>query len=160
MIMADILFWIAVAIGLMATFVAHWLAAQALLPRVVARSAEAYARRPVAVSVIGTLIGLPLGAIMLGLVDKLPHPLAKMLVIGVLAGLLIIAFIGSAGLARRVGLGLSTAADAERPAVPVLRGGVVLAVVFLAPVLGWFVLLPLTLFSGIGAWLLGRKLDV
>jgi cbb3-type cytochrome oxidase subunit 1 len=37
MIMADILFWIAIAIGVLATLIAHWLAAQALLPNTVAR---------------------------------------------------------------------------------------------------------------------------
>jgi len=33
----------------------------------------------------------------------------------------------------------------------VLRGGVVLSFAFLLPVIGWFVLLPWTLVSGVGA---------
>ncbi len=158
MIMADIIFWIAVALGLLATFVAHWLAAQALVPQTVARSAEAYARRPLASCLLGTLIGLPTVLILLTLLDKLPHPLAKAVVVLALAVLLILAFLGSAGLARRVGAGLADPLEEDSPARGVLRGGIVLGLVFLAPVLGWFVLLPLTLLSGLGAWLLGRRL--
>ena len=160
MIMADIIFWIAIGLGLLATFVAHWLAAQALVPQTVARSAEAYAQRPVACCVIGTLIGLPTTVILIALLDKLPHPLLKIGVIGLLAILLILAFLGSAGLARRVGLGLPSPADLDRPAQPVLRGGIILGLVFIAPILGWFVLMPLTFLSGLGAWLLGRKLTL
>ena len=158
MIMADIFFWIAVALGMLATIVAHWLAAQALAPGLVARSAEAYARRPVASCVLGVLLGLPLIVILLGALNALPHPALKLLVIAVLAVILIVAFLGSAGLARRVGLGLPSPADEGRPGRPVLRGGIVLGLTFLAPVLGWFVLLPLVLLSGLGAWLIGRKI--
>ena len=157
MIMADIFFWIAVALGMLATIVAHWLAAQALAPGLVARSAEAYARRPVASCVIGVLVGLPLILILLGAMEKLPSAL-KLAAIAALAVILVLAFLGSAGLARRVGLGLPSPADEGRPGRPVLRGGIVLGLTFLAPVLGWFVLLPLVLLSGLGAWLIGRKI--
>lgn len=160
MIMADILFWIAIAIGLLLTFVAHWLAAQALAPALVNRCAEAYGQRPWACCLIGTLVGLPSAVILLTLVDKLPHPALKILGVGLLAVLLILAFIGSAGLARRIGLGLvpsAPAAGEEHVGRTTLRGGTVLALTFLAPVLGWFVLMPLAFLSGLGAWLIGRK---
>lgn len=160
MIMADILFWIAIALGLMATFIAHWLAAQALAPRVVARSAEAYARRPWASCVIGVLVGFPLVAILLGVLEKLPHPLLKVIVIAILAVILVISFLGSAGLAKRIGAGLPSPLDADRPGRPVLRGGVVLGLIFISPVLGWFVLMPLVFLSGLGAWLIGRKIEL
>ncbi len=160
MIMADIFFWIAITLGLLATFIAHWLAAQALLPQAVARSAEAYARRPVACCLYGVLIGLPTVLILIGALDKLPHPVLKVLAVLLLAVILVIAFLGSAGLAKRIGLGLPSPADAERPARPVLRGGVVLGLVFISPVLGWFVLMPMAFLSGLGAWLIGRKIEL
>ena len=156
MIMADILFWIAIAIGLLLTFVAHWLAAQALAPALVGRCAEVYGQRPWACCLIGTLVGLPLTTILLTLINVLPHPALKILGIGLLAVLLILAFIGSAGLARRIGLGL--AAGEEPAGRTTLRGGTVLALTFLAPILGWFVLMPLAFLSGLGAWLIGRRL--
>lgn len=158
MIMADIFFWIAIALGLLATFIAHWLAAQALAPQVVARSAEAYARRPWASCLIGVLVGLPTVVILIALLDKLPHPGLKVAVVLILAVILVLSFLGSAGLAKRIGLGLPSPADVDRPARPVLRGGIVLSLVFISPVLGWFVLMPLAFLSGLGAWLIGRKI--
>ncbi len=160
MIMADILFWIAIAIGVLATFIAHWLAAQALLPTTVARCSEAYCRRPLACCVIGVCVTLPVVLMVVGAVDKIPFPLAKALLVGLLGVPLIIALIGSAGLARRIGMGLPAPTDAERPWLPVLRGGVVMGLCFIAPILGWFILLPLALLSGVGAWLLGRRIEI
>lgn len=160
MIMADILFWIAITIGLLATFIAHWLAAQALLPKTVARCSEAYARRPVACCLLGVCITLPIILLLLGLLNGVPFPLVKVLVVGLLCVPLILALIGSAGLARRIGMGLPSPADEARPWLPVLRGGGVMGLCFMAPILGWFVLLPLALLSGVGAWLIGRKIEV
>lgn len=160
MIMADILFWIAIGLGLIATYLAHWLAAAALMPQAVARSAEAYARRPIACCVYGSLITVPTVIVLMIALDKLPNPALKILCVVALSAILVVAFIGSAGLARRIGLGLPSPADDERPWLPTLRGGVVLGFVFIAPVLGWFVLMPLAFASGFGAWLLGRKIEV
>ena len=160
MIMADILFWIAIAIGVLATFIAHWLAAQALMPATVARCSEAYRRRPLACCVIGVFVTVPLVLILLGAVNQIPFPLIKALLVGVLCVPLIIALIGSAGLAQRIGMGLPAPTDLERPWLPVLRGGVVMGLCFIAPILGWFILLPLALLSGVGAWLLGRRIEI
>ena len=65
---------------------------------------------------------------------------------------LLLAFLGSAGLALRIGEGLTDAADEGVAKFwrPVLRGGLVLAPTFLVPFFGWFVLLPWVLVSGVG----------
>jgi len=160
MIMADILFWIAIAIGVLANLIAHWLAAQALLPNTVARCSEAYARRPIACCLIGVFVALPLVLILLGALDKIPFPLAKVVLIGVLCVPVLIALIGSAGLARRIGLGLPAPTDIDRPWLPVARGGLVMGLCFIAPILGWFIMLPLALLSGVGAWLIGRRISI
>lgn len=160
MIMADILFWIAIAIGVLVTLIAHWLAAYALLPNTVARCSQAYVTRPIACCIIGVFVALPLILILLGALDKIPFPLVKALLIGVLCVPLLIALIGSAGLARRIGLGLPAPTDAERPWLPVARGGLVMGLCFIAPILGWFIMLPLALLSGVGAWLIGRRIEL
>jgi hypothetical protein len=59
--------------------------------------------------------------------------------------------VGSAGLCDRIGAGLPGDADARLPWRRVLRGGIVLSFAFVLPVIGWFVLLPWTLVSGVGA---------
>ena len=160
MIMADILFWIAIAIGVLATLIAHWLVAQALVPKTVERCSEAYARRPIACCLLGVFIALPLILILLGAIDKIPFPLAKALLVGLVCVPLVIALIGSAGLARRIGLGLPAPADDDRPWLPVARGGLIMGLCFIAPILGWFIMLPLTLLSGVGAWLIGRRIQM
>jgi hypothetical protein len=66
---------------------------------------------------------------------------------------LLIALVGSCGLALRVGRNLSTSGDTWHQ---VLRGGVMLALVFITPLLGWLFVLPVGLASGFGAVLLAR----
>jgi hypothetical protein len=41
--------------------------------------------------------------------------------------------------------------DLDQPWRRVLRGGAVLALLFVVPLLGWFAVFPLTLASGLGA---------
>ena len=57
----------------------------------------------------------------------------------------------------RIGRNLCAGADTWQQA---LRGGVMLALVFITPLLGWFVVLPLGLASGFGAFLLVAALEV
>ncbi|MCC6143719.1 MAG: hypothetical protein IT368_07920, partial [Candidatus Hydrogenedentes bacterium] len=64
---------------------------------------------------------------------------------------------GSTGLVRLIGLRLPSTHDTTAPWRRVLRGGTVLSLTFLLPGLGWFLVLPATLVSGIGALLLARE---
>lgn len=63
---------------------------------------------------------------------------------------LLLALAGSSGLALSIGAGLSAPDDTRRPWGRVLRGGSVLAGTFLLPFLGWFIVLPWVLASGLG----------
>ena len=56
-----------------------------------------------------------------------------------------------------VGRGLLHADDTRSPWRRSLRGGVVLALTFLLPVIGWFVILPWVLLSGCGATILAMR---
>jgi hypothetical protein len=73
----------------------------------------------------------------------------------VVAGLaaLLIGFVGSAGLALRIGRNLCPTADTWQQA---LRGGVMLALVLITPLLGSLFLLHVALASGFGAFLLAK----
>ena len=53
--------------------------------------------------------------------------------------------------AFRIGERLASPADAARPWKATLRGGIVLELSYLLPVLGWFVILPLSIIIGCGA---------
>lgn len=157
MILADILQWFLLILGAFLTLNAHWLGAHALCPALVARARQRYERAPVRATLVGLAIAIPTLALAIGVGQAVPNPAVKALCVGLglIAGLL--ALVGSAGLVERIGRGLPGARDSEQPWRAHLRGGTVLGLAFLMPFLGWFVLLPWTLVSGLGAWALAGR---
>jgi hypothetical protein len=130
----------------------HWVAAAGMFPRATQAFAAQYDRRPLRAVLLGVFTYGPLILLLLQSA-KIPNGFVRIIVI--LAGFvaLLVALIGSAGLALRIGRNLSAEADPWRQ---VLRGGVMLALVFITPLLGWFFLLHVGLASGFGAFLLAR----
>jgi len=156
MIFADILFWFLMVAGAYLALNAYWLAAVALFRPAVERAHETFVTRPIAATLAGLLGLIP--AVFLFLVFvRAVHPGVKLLTGALMMVPLILALIGSAGLADRIGAGLSAPVDAAQPWRRVLRGGAVLALLFVVPLLGWFAVFPLTLASGLGAMLLPRR---
>jgi hypothetical protein len=84
-------------------------------------------------------------------IGKVAHPLAKMVGVAVISVPLLYGLVGSAGLALRIGASMNSSLDATQPWRRVLRGSVVLSLTFLLPVVGWFIVMPWTLVSGLGA---------
>jgi hypothetical protein len=151
MIMADVLTWFLIILGILLVLNAQWLAAFALFPTLVEGSRERYGRRPVAATLLGLAILVPsllIGAILINVVR---HPAVAVVVIGLWMIPALLALLGSSGLALRVGSGLQRDRDGDSSGGVVMRGGGVLALTFLTPFLGWFVLLPWALISGLGA---------
>ncbi len=157
MIMADILLWTLLILGVYAVLVAHWIGAYALFPAFVERSRATYGARPVASTLLGLVVVVPALGLGIALAKALPHPLVQVPVTGALLVLGLVCLIGSAGLALRIGSGMSSPLDAAQPWRRALRGGLVLGLAFAMPFLGWFVILPWTLVSGLGAFLLARR---
>ena len=156
MIMADVLTYFLLISGALLVFIAHWLGAYALFPGLVEGCRGSYGRRPVAATLLGLAVLVPALAAGLAL-THVGHPLLNLAVLLALTAPLLLALLGSAGLALRVGAGLAAPGDAGQPWRRVLRGGAVLALIFLLPLIGWFVLLPWTLVSGLGAALLALR---
>ena len=156
MIFADILFWFLMVAGAHLGLNAYWLAAVALFRPAVERARLTHATRPVAATLAGLLALLPV-ALVFAVFAKAAHPGVKLLTGALLMIPLVLALIGSAGLADKIGAGLAAPVDAAQPWRRVLRGGAVLALLFVVPVLGWFAVFPLTLASGLGALLLPRR---
>ncbi len=150
--MADVLKWVLGIAALLAVFVSYWLTVVALFPMVVAR-AQAQYHRPFKLIGLGlvTIIPLLIGAILL---FKLKNPVFQLSGSVLLGGIVAIGLLGSSGLAQRIGHGLPSPLDEAQPWRRVYRGGSVLALVFLLPFVGWFVILPVTLITGFGAALL------
>jgi hypothetical protein len=150
---SDLLFWFLLISGTYVALVAYWLTAVALFGPAVERARLTYASRPVASTVLGLALLLP--PLLVG--KTAPGPL-KLLLAVVLGVLVLLALIGSAGLADKIGAGLPMPGDAAQPWRRVLRGGAVLGLLFVIPGLGWFGVLPLTLASGLGTFVLSRWL--
>ncbi len=157
MILADVLKYVFLVLGALVVVVSYWLATTALFPGAVERSRLAYGTRPVRLTMLGALATVPLLVLGAALLNGAPNAALKILG-GVLAALpIVLGLAGSAGLSERVGRGLVHADDARTPWRRSLRGGVVLALTFLLPVVGWFVVFPWVLLSGCGAVLVAMR---
>ena len=149
--------------GIVLTFVAihaaaflillgHWVAAAGMFPKSTRAVAGIYEQRPIRALLVGIFTYGPI-MLLFTANNKIPNGPLRFLVVAAGFATLLIAMIGSAGLALRIGRNLCAGGDLWQQA---LRGGVMLALVFITPVLGWFVVLPLGLASGFGAVLLAR----
>lgn len=156
MIMADVLKITLIILGLHLCFICYWLAAAALFPAAVTRACERYGSSPVRITVSGLLVAILVGGFALVL-GNAPHPLAKAISVFI-GGVLVLGGLGgSAGLAVRIGAGLASSPGEALSWPWLLRGCVILSLTFLFPVLGWFVVLPWVLVSGLGAAVLGLR---
>jgi hypothetical protein len=130
----------------------HWVAAAGMFPQATNAFAAEYDRRPLRAVLVGVFTYGPLFLLLLQSA-KIPSVGVRIFIVATGFAALLIAFIGSAGLALRIGRNLCMEADPWRQ---VLRGGVMLALVFITPLLGSFFLLHIGLASGFGAFLLAR----
>lgn len=151
MIMADVLMWFLIVAGAYLAFVSYWLASAALFSGFVEECSKRYARpwRPAG---LGLAVVLPAVVLGVAAANHAPHEIVGAVLKGALLSLILPALVGSAGLALRIGTGLS---GAEAPLVRrALRGAAILPPMFLPPFLGWFIVLPFVLVSGFGVTLL------
>jgi len=153
-ILADVTAVIASLIGLLVAVPALFLAVRAALPRLTGQTTARFARTPWLTLPVGVLLQLPLLVPALILMNVGPGPVRA---IGVLwlAVWMLVGLIGVAGLATHLGQRLSGPADATRPWLATLKGGVVLVLISGLPILGWFLLLPAIAAAGTGAVGLG-----
>jgi hypothetical protein len=149
--------------GIVLTFVAvhaaaflillgYWAASAGMFPQATRAFADVYDRRPVRAALVGILT---YGFIFVVFLQnaKIHNGVLRGGVFIVTFVTLLIALIGSAGLALRIGRNLGSSAEPWRQ---VMRGSVVLALVFITPLLGSLFLLHIGLASGFGAFLLAR----
>jgi hypothetical protein len=155
MLMADTMAIFFVFLGLMLAFPGLWLLCRGLWPKAV-EGAAARCRHGLTRSFV---VGLPITAGMVVLAAALSNtlgPVGKIAAGAVVCVYLVMAHAGVAGLATCIGERLASPADAERPWRATLRGGIVLELSYLLPILGWFLILPASIIIGCGAATLGR----
>ncbi|MDX2032107.1 MAG: hypothetical protein SF339_15645 [Blastocatellia bacterium] len=149
MLMADTMAIFFVILGFLLAFPGLWLLCRGLWPRVVADSRDVCERglfRPF-------LIGLPAAmgvTFVAALLGNLATP-GKIAATTWVCFFLVVANCGVAGLATLIGARLAAPIDAAQAWRATLRGGIVLELSYLLPILGWFGLLPISLAIGLGA---------
>jgi hypothetical protein len=154
--MADVLKIVFIIAGFFIAFVGYWLLGAGLLPAVTERCAEQYLQRPVRITLLGLVTFGPLFALGSAVANAANAGL-KIVGVALLLGLLLIALFGSAGLALRIGIGLHSANDEREPWRRVWRGGLVLSLSFILPLIGTFLLMPWAFVSGFGAFILSLR---
>jgi len=150
MIVADILMWFLLIAGTYIVINAYWLTTQGLFPEFVDRSRERIRRSPLKAFFLGMAGSVP--AVILGIaMFRAPNPVFKFVGATVLLLVILTVLMGSAGVAALVGAGLGGADDERTCWKRTWRGGLVLGLTFILPLIGWLLILPGTLAIGIGA---------
>lgn len=158
---ANVLLWVFLTLAFYLVFLSHWLVASSLFPNYVANCQNQY-RRPVTTTLVGLLFTVIPIAVGIGIANAAP-PFLKWIGVLIATAPILAGLLGTAGLASRVGCGMPAPVDEAQPWRRVLRGGTVLALTFLLPVIGQLVVIPLVLASGVGAsmlsWLSRKTAD-
>ncbi len=150
MLLSDVIMWFLFVVAVLLAFQGLWLLSRSLYTVDVEEIASYLENGRVKPFFIGLPIAVAVffGVAICG---------GKHVTFGDLAAIAILALffyyanIGVAGLATMVGRKLPSAADRDRPWSGTIRGGVVLELAFLFPLLGWFFVLPISLIVGAGA---------
>jgi hypothetical protein len=156
MIMADVFRVLFLILGTMITIVGYWLFFEAVAPRTVERSRQLYDGRVWRLLFVGLLIAIPGLIVSIALLNAGAAPV-KFIGFTLLFSLILIGLLGSTGMAKHIGTRLESTADRAQPWRSVLRGGTILTITFVLPGIGWFMLLPFTLITGVGAVALSRR---
>ena len=154
MLMADTMAIFFVFLGMLLAFSGLWLLCRGLWPAAVFAAADRCGKRlwP------SFLAGLPPTIVMIVLTKILFNvlgPAGKIAGVGVVCLYMLQAHTGVSGLATAIGRRLEASIDVQSPWRSTLRGGVVLELAYLLPILGWFVILPASMIIGSGATNLG-----
>lgn len=137
-------------IGVILVVAAYYTLGASLAPRLTDRARTRFASRPWLPVLLGVLVSVPWVALAIVLLNASSGPLrflgASLAALWVLMGLL-----GGAGIAQHIG-------RVEGEAVKwthAFRGGLLMVLTWALPIVGWLIMLPLSLAAGIGCLLMG-----
>ena len=144
--------WLFVHIGVILVVTSYFTLGAALAPALTSRARQQFADRPWLPIIIGIVISVPWVLVAIVLIQQ-PPAAAKF--VGVVLGCLWVlsGLIGGAGIAQHVGGGDIGAGHATW--VQTFRGGLFICLTWVLPLVGWLVILPLTMSGGIGCLVLG-----
>lgn len=159
MLMADTMAVFFVILGMLLAFPGLWLLCRGLWPDTVDSASARCAKGLWSSFLVGVLITLAMVLLTI-ILFKIPASFGKVAGISLVCLYMVHAHAGVAGLASAIGRRLASPVDQERPWRSTLRGGVILELTYLLPILGWFGLLPLSIIIGSGAATLALPLQL
>ena len=137
-------------LGVILVATAYYTVGAAMLPSLTARAEARFAARPVRVVLVGVAVSVPWMVVAL-LLLRVGGPVG--LVGGLLAAAWILAgLLGGAGIAEHIG----RRGDDSRSWRTTARGGLLIALTWALPIVGWIIVLPATIAAGVGCVLTGR----
>ena len=149
MLMADTVAILLAVVGFLLALQGLWLFCRAMWPNKVIAAATRCGRSPIKSFVAGVVVTL-LMIVATAVVGQVGQP-GQMAAFGIVSLYVIFSGIGVAGLVTHMGQRLSSPTDDRRPWAATVRGGVVLNLVSVLPIVGWFVIFPASIVLGAGA---------
>ena len=148
---AVVYLWLFIHIGVILVATSYFTLGAALAPALTERARTVFARRPWLPTVIGLGISIPWVLLAIVLVSQTPA-FAKF--IGVAMGGLwvLVGLIGGAGIAQHIG---RSGASESVSWTQTFRGGLFITLTWVLPIVGWLIVLPMTLAAGIGCMVIG-----
>ena len=153
MTMSTLFSIISIILGFGLAMTATSLLATALFPGWTERARQRADRTPIRTFFVGLFLGGVL--FLVGLATAQAGGPGGFLGAIVLSSIFGFALVGNAGVMHCIGSGLPSPVDDTRPWKAIIRGWVVVCLASLTPVFGWFIVLPVALFMGFGAGVLG-----
>jgi hypothetical protein len=147
---ADVMAIVLSIVGFLLSLQGLWLTCRALWTNKVIASATRCGRNPVKSMLAGVVVTL-LMMVVTGVAGGALGAPGQVLAFGTVSLYVIFSGVGVAGLATHMGQRLSSPVDDRRPWAATVRGGIVLNLAYLIPIVGWFVILPATVVMGAGA---------
>jgi hypothetical protein len=136
-------------IGVILVVTAYFALSAALAPRMAERARIRFGRRPWLPVLVGLVVSVPWVVLALVLLNL--DPAGLKFGGAVLGGLWVLGgLVGGAGIAQHVGGSGGTPGWTGA-----VRGGILISLTWVLPLVGWLVMLPLTLAAGIGCLVLG-----
>jgi hypothetical protein len=154
MIVADILMWFLLIAGTYTVINGYWMSTQGLFPDFVERCRQRISGGPFKTLLCGLGGAVP-GVVVGVAMFRAASPVLKFAGATTLLLLILVGLMGSAGLAAQAGAGIGGFGQPSWRRV--WRGGLVLGLTFILPLIGWLLILPGTLIVGVGATLTSLK---
>lgn len=149
---ATVYTYLLIHIGVILVVTAYYVFGAAVAPGLTERARARFVRRPWLPLVLGLVLSVPWVVLVLVLLN-VENGAAKFAGAALGCVWVLCSLLGGAGMAQHVGR--SGEVDGSPTWITSVRGGLFITLTWILPLVGWLVMLPLTLSTGLGCLILG-----